>query len=304
MFGPERAFLRWTMNELVDKTKPRERPALGAAPAVDRANRYVARMLQQHLVDDPSSRGWTVDGTAAFVDVSGFTALSEQLARKGREGAEQITEVIGRVFESMLAVAYESGGSLLKFGGDALLLWFDGEGHATRASRATVLMRDVLAEVGRIDLPDAKVTLRMAQGVHSGSFHFFAVGSSHVELLATGPAWTRLVLMQHGAAADEIVVSAETASALPGECIGDSKEPGRLLKCEPPGRSRRCHCARVRRWRPRPSPAPAGRIARALRDANALPEHRPVTVAFIRYGGTDALIENQALRSRPTRCSC
>src|SRR4029453_18474127 len=30
-----------------------------------------------------------------------------------------------------------------------------------------------------------------------------------------------------------------------------------------------------------------------LRDANALPEHRPVTAAFIRYGGTDALIENQ-----------
>ena len=29
----------------------------------------------------------------------------------------------------MLAVAYENGGSLLKFGGDALLLWFDGEGH-------------------------------------------------------------------------------------------------------------------------------------------------------------------------------
>ena len=118
---------------------------LGAAPAADRASRYVARMLQQHLVDDPSSRGWAVDGTAAFVDVSGFTALSEQLARKGREGAEQITEVIGRVFESMLAVAYESGGSLLKFGGDALLLWFDGEGHAARACRAAVLMRDVLA---------------------------------------------------------------------------------------------------------------------------------------------------------------
>ena len=30
-----------------------------------------------------------------------------------------------------------------------------------------------------------------------------------------------------------------------------------------------------------------------LRDVNALPEHRPVTIAFIRYGGTDALIELQ-----------
>ena len=223
------------MNELADTVKAGEPPALGTPPAADRANRYVARILQQHLVDDPGSRGWTVDGTAAFVDVSGFTALSEQLARKGREGAEQITEVIGRVFESMLAVAYESGGSLLKFGGDALLLWFDEDGHASRACRATVLMRSVLADVGRIDLPDAKVTLRMAQGVHSGAFHFFAVGSSHVELLVTGPAWTRLVEMQHGAAADEIVVSPETASVLAENCLGAAKAPGRLLLREPSG---------------------------------------------------------------------
>ena len=75
-------------------------------------------------------------GTAAFVDISGFTKLSEQLARKGREGAEQITEVIGRSFEHILQVAYDRGGSLLKFGGDALLLWFEGEGHVgARAPR-------------------------------------------------------------------------------------------------------------------------------------------------------------------------
>jgi class 3 adenylate cyclase/predicted ATPase len=284
------------MNELVDTAKAGESTGASTPPVDDLAKRYVARVLQQHLVDDPGSRGWTVDGTAAFVDVSGFTALSEQLARKGREGAEQITEVIGRVFESMLAVAYENGGSLLKFGGDALLLWFDGDGHAARSCRATVLMRDVLADVGRIDLPDAKVTLRMAQGVHSGAFHFFAVGSTHVELLATGPAWTRLVLMQHGASADEIVVSSETASAIASECIGDAKEPGRLLKCEPPGTFDKMPL------RPRPAMT-ADAIARLLpaalrehlHDANALPEHRPVTVAFIRYGGTDPLIESQGI---------
>jgi len=54
--------------------------------------RYVARILQQHLVDDPAGRFWTASGTAAFVDISRFTKLSERLARKGGEGAEQITE--------------------------------------------------------------------------------------------------------------------------------------------------------------------------------------------------------------------
>ena len=132
-----------------------------------------------------------------------------------------------RSFESILAVAYENGGSLLKFGGDALLLWFEGDGHAVRACRATVLMRRTLRGVGRIEVPGAKVTLRMAQGVHSGSFHFFAVGTTHTELLPTGPGWSRLVAMEHSAAAGEIVVSPETAALLPGRCLGEARRAGR-----------------------------------------------------------------------------
>src|SRR5215469_11556456 len=104
----------------------------------ERVRPYVPRALQEHLHDAPSGRSWIAEGSAALVDISGFTQLSEQLARKGREGAEQITDAIGGSFASILSVAYQNGGCLLKFGGDALLLWFRGEGHVERASRATV----------------------------------------------------------------------------------------------------------------------------------------------------------------------
>ena len=180
--------------EAVDATAP-QRPATLARDA-ERARPYVPRTFQQHLLDDPGGRSWTAEGTAAFVDISGFTQLSEQLARKGREGAEQITDAVGGSFESILAVAYQNGGGLLKFGGDALLLWFHGEGHAERACRATVLMRRVLDDVGRIGLPDAQVTLQMSQGVHSGQFHFFAVGTAHIEFLPVGPGRSRLAAME------------------------------------------------------------------------------------------------------------
>src|SRR5262250_3413913 len=213
-----RARIDMTPNELPDAARPSDPAAHGSTPESKRAALYVARILQQHLVDDPTHAHWTVDGSAAFVDISGFTSLSELLARKGREGAEQITGVIGHVFENMLAVAYDNGGSLIKFGGDSLLLWFQDEDHVARACRAAVLMRQALADAGRVELPDASATLRMSQGVHSGQFHFFAVGTSHLELLATGPAWTRLVEIQHSADADEILVSEETAKALPAEC--------------------------------------------------------------------------------------
>ena len=258
----------------------------------ERAVPYLARVLQHHLIEDPEAPFWIAEGTAVFADVSGFTQLSEQLARKGREGAEHITDTIGGCFASILKVAYENGASLLKFGGDALLLWFHGEGHASRACAATVEMRRTLGEVGRIELPDAKVTLRMAQGVHTGSFHFFAVGTSHLEMLPTGPAWSRTVAMEHAAEAGEILVSAETAALLPPDCLGDSKAPGILLLHEPPGHDEK------RPYIPRPtmSPEPLVRCLSPAIRAHVLAgggtsEHRPVTIAFIRYEATDALIE-------------
>ena len=266
------------------------KPHASSASDAERAGLYVPRILQQHLFDDPSSRHWIAEGSAALVDISGFTKLSERLARKGREGAEQIAEAIGTSFESILAVAYENGGSLLKFGGDSMLLWFEGEGHAGRACRATVLMRRTLRDVGRIDLPGAKVTLRMSQGVHTGCFHFFAVGTSHIELLPTGPGWSRLVEMEREASAGEILISPEIAAVLRGRCMGDAKGPGILLRRAPSGFEKKLPLM------PRPKLLPetlARCLPKAVRAGGGASEHRPVTIAFIRFGGTDARIEQQ-----------
>jgi len=259
-------------------------------PAATRLALYVPRLLQERVGTGDATAAWTAEGTAVFVDISGFTKLSEQLASKGREGAEQIAEVIGSCFGSILRVAYDAGASLLKFGGDALLLWFRDEGHLGRACRATLAMRDDLATVGRIALPGAEVVLQMSQGVHTGEFHFFAAGASHVELLTSGPGWTRLVAMETEATAGEVLLSPEAAAALPPGCLGAAKGPGILLgtmEGEP---------ARLPRT-PRPKIA-AETLAHCLPPAirahvqagSIASEHRPVTVAFLRYGGIDELI--------------
>lgn len=258
---------------------------------LERTRPYVPRILQQHRLDGHAPSTWIEEGTAAFVDISGFTKLSERLARKGREGAEQIAEAVGGSFEALLALAYDNGGGLLKFGGDALLLWFQGEGHAVRACRAAVLMRRRLRDVGRIEVPGAKVTLRMSQGIHSGRFHFFAVGASHLEFLTAGPAWSRVVEMEHTAEAGEILVSPETAALLSGRCLGARKGPGVLLAREPAGRALAMPITAP------PAIAPdvlAHCLAPAIRThvlgGGGSSEHRPVTIAFIRFEGTDELI--------------
>ena len=140
---------------------------------------YVPRLLIRWLAEAEHARFRTLDGSMLFVDISGFTKMSERLARQGKVGAEEVTDALGAVFSRLLAVAYGEDGSLLKFGGDALLLWFSGEGHAVRAATSAHGMRATPRRVGRLETTAGKIVLRMSAGVHTGSFHFFVVGSSH-----------------------------------------------------------------------------------------------------------------------------
>ena len=195
---------------------------------------YVPRVVVDWLRAEPDARRRELEGTLAFVDISGFTAMSERLAQKGKLGAEEVTEVMNRTFERLLDVAYAAGGGLLKFGGDALLLFFSGEQHAARACDAAYGMRRALRALGRPRTSVGPVTLKMHVGVHSDVFDFFLVGESHRELLLTGPGVTRTVEMEAGAEAGEILVSDETAAGLPEPMFGDEKEGGRLLR-SPPG---------------------------------------------------------------------
>ena len=160
-----------------------------SAPALEGALflPYVPRVLARHVADTDGPSVRIVDASMIHVDVSGFTKLSERLARIGAEGAEQLADAIGSCFASLLEVAYDEGGSLLKFGGDALLLLYEDEGHEVRASRSAIRMRRRLREVGRIETTGAAVQLRMTVGVHSGEMHLFVVGGSHRELIVGGP---------------------------------------------------------------------------------------------------------------------
>src|SRR5262245_19049369 len=85
---------------------------------------YLPRLTLEWLATEPECLHREVDGSMVFVDISGFTMLSEKLARFGRVGAEEMADAINQCFTDLLAVAYEQDGGLIKFGGDALLLLF------------------------------------------------------------------------------------------------------------------------------------------------------------------------------------
>lgn len=254
---------------------------------------YLPRVALEWERSGPGQTWREVDASLCFVDISGFTALSERLARRGRVGAEELTEVLNHVFSRMLKIAYAQGGSLLKFGGDALLLLFADEGHSLRTVHAAVAMRAALREAQTLPTSVGRLRLRMSVGVHSGTVNLFRVGTSHRELLISGPAASETVEMEHTAEAGEILVSPATASALPKGYVGAAKGPGFLLRTR-----------RIVLEGPGPyevSPLPPASIALgvpvALRDHLASgsreSEHRIATIGFIKYTGLDDLLTTQ-----------
>jgi class 3 adenylate cyclase/tetratricopeptide (TPR) repeat protein len=248
---------------------------------------YAPRVLLEWLQTAPDEPFQLIEGSVLFADISGFTKLSERLATRGRGGAEELTDAINRCFEALLAVAYDDGASLLKFGGDATLLLFTGEDHATRAARAAAAMRQALRDLGPIESSGHKVTVRISMGVHTGLFPFFLLGESHRELLLTGPSFTSVVDMESTAEAGEIVVSPATAAQLPRRAVGKAKGPGFLLAGTLAGET----AGRVDGL----EGVEESTVARALPTAVRAylstgvdePEHRRVTVAFLHFDGTD-----------------
>jgi class 3 adenylate cyclase len=191
---------------------------------------YVPRIASGWDLEAPGSLWRRIEGSLVFVDISGFTNLSERLARKGRIGAEELTSVLDNVFGRMLEVVFDRSGSLLKFGGDALLLLFATEDHVLQACAATVEMRATLREASKERTSVGRINLRMSSGIHTGQVDFFLVGASHRELLVTGPVASGTTEMESTAEANEIVVSEALRLQLPPGFVGDRKGSGWLLR--------------------------------------------------------------------------
>lgn len=261
----------------------------GLPPGAD-LSPYLPLVQAHWLADDPSSTWREVEGTLVFADISGFTPLTERLARLGKVGAEELTATLNQVFGTLLGVAAEQGGDLLKYGGDALLLLFTGPEHAVRACAASARMQKALRAFRRYRTDAGSVSLKMSVGVASGRLHLFLVGGSHRELLVAGPVISQVATLEAAADADEVLVCAATAERLPAAHRGAGRSGGTLLVGTPATAPAPL----------RPPPAAGSGVLGvpvALRKhlcaGQPEGEHRVAVLTFLQFTGTDDLLAAQ-----------
>ncbi len=250
---------------------------------------YVPRLVIDWLRTTPEALHQEREATLVFVDISGFTALTERLAKKGKIGAELMRDTLDGVFRALLDEAYDWGAGLLKWGGDALLLFFDGPEHELRACRAAWEMQRTIDKVGRLHLTGGTLVLRMSVGIGTGTFHFFMTGSVHRELLIAGPAMTETLSMEAIADAGEIGITPALAAMLDRSCVGPPKGSTILLAAPPQVERRRAPDVGDVSMIDIASCIPVATRGHVLLQRSE-PEHRTITSAFIDMMNTDELL--------------
>jgi class 3 adenylate cyclase len=190
---------------------------------------YLPRQVVVPLLANPQPgqvEGWFTHGTVMFADISGFTALSEKLSQLGKEGAEEITAIVNRFFAALLEVTDHYGGDLLKFGGDAMLLFFGGADHALRACLAALRMQETMADLSETHTSQGVFHLRMHIGLGSGPLFMAHLGSEEgMEFTVMGRAMGQMAQAEDQATAGEVFMDSTTHRAVAGQALtGEIRE--------------------------------------------------------------------------------
>lgn len=227
-------------------------------------------------------------GAALFADISGFTRLAEDLARRGPRGAELLAEALNAYFGELIAVISGYGGEVVKFAGDALLaLWTATEPLELAMARAAGCGLAVQRALGdRVVLEQQQLALRIGVGAGSVlSIQVGGVGGRWLWLVA-GEAIDQLGPAEQEAQPGQVVLSPQAWKLMGQASTQHAALPGGFVRLEGMAQLPTPAAAAVRRLPTETAAALNGYVPDAVTawlaagQTEWLPELRRVTVLF------------------------
>lgn len=168
---------------------------------------------------DKSGAVEDMDASVLFPDVSGFTKLSETLAKEGQFGAEKLSTVLNDYFRLMIEHIHTHGGDILKFAGDAVQVMFsDLDDHVARTCYCALLL------VSKLDNHTSSTgdVLRLKASVGTGRLYGMHIGGpgGRWEYCIAGDPVTQITTAEAKAEPGMVVVSKETWNKIAGRFSG------------------------------------------------------------------------------------
>ncbi len=119
----------------------------------------------------------TIEGTVVFMDICGFTAISESAE------ADDVVTMINSYFDVMVKEIMEVDGYIDKFIGDAIMAVFRGEYHLDRAIDAALAVRNKINGLPAIQGKKDQYKPKVSIGIKSGEMISGNIGSESLKRL-------------------------------------------------------------------------------------------------------------------------
>lgn len=111
-----------------------------------------------------------IEGTVAFIDICGFTAISEN------EPADKVVSLLNAYFDIMVKEIIKENGVVDKFMGDAVMAAFKGDFHLDRAIDSCLAIREKLKNAD-IGLDAGSYKPEVSIGINTGEMVWGNIGS-------------------------------------------------------------------------------------------------------------------------------
>src|SRR5712692_4407895 len=170
---------------------------------------YTPKHLAEKILTTGSAlKGERKQVTVLFVDVSGFTSLSERL------DPEEVHRLMSRAFDLMLAEVHRYEGTVNQFLGDGIMALFGApiahEDHARRAVHAALGIARTL-DAYQVELRSRGITFRARQGVNTGLVVVGSIGSDlRMDYIAVGDTTNVAARMQQVSEPGRVTISEAT----------------------------------------------------------------------------------------------
>jgi adenylate cyclase len=281
---------------------------------MDTASAYLPwdrRLALAHRLELPTA----AHGAALFVDISGFTPLTNLLVHRygPRRGVDELTRRLNAVYTALIAEVERYGGSVIGFSGDGITCWYAAEspllalntqdastvGATGRACASAFAIHAAMISFQTQEVGGGHaIALAVKTAIAAGLTHRFCVGDPAIQLIdvLAGATVDRMAAAEKMAQKGELLLDAATAQQLADTItiadwrtddngarfavVAELRQP--VAPVEPGVSPESLSASEVRRW-VLPS------IYRRLQDEQSrfLAELRPATALFLRFTGID-----------------
>ncbi|NJN68345.1 MAG: tetratricopeptide repeat protein [Chloroflexaceae bacterium] len=124
------------------------------------------------------------EAVSLFVDISGFTTLTETLMQHKKDGAEALTNALNNFFRPLVRAVYVRGGFITTFAGDAFTALFPIQGSirieeaALQATRTAFFIQQFFVEHPNIETPYGTFPINVKVGIGSGEAEWGILGET------------------------------------------------------------------------------------------------------------------------------